>query len=132
MKVFLDTNVLVSAAATRGICADVLREVFAFHELFISKQVLSELRRVLQVKFGATQDVIDEFVWILEQDSVISEPVHIPIIKLKDKDDPAIVGAAVAGGAEVLVTGDKELLALDRIADLEIFSPRQFWEKLKA
>ena len=34
MKVFLDTNVLASAAATRGLCADVLREVFASHRPF--------------------------------------------------------------------------------------------------
>ncbi len=40
MKVFLDTNVLASAAVTRGLCSDVLREVFASHDLFISEQVL--------------------------------------------------------------------------------------------
>jgi predicted nucleic acid-binding protein len=32
----------------------------------------------------------------------------------------------------VLVTGDKELLELGDIEGLEILSPRQFWEKLKA
>jgi len=36
VKVFLDTNILVSATATRGLCADVLREVLASHQLIVS------------------------------------------------------------------------------------------------
>lgn len=132
MKVFLDTNVLASAAATRGLCVDVLREVFASHELFISEQVLTELRRVLRLKFGVGQDLIDDFIWLLEQDSVPAQPAQLPRIELNDRDDLAIVGAAFTAGVEVLVTGDKELLDLGRIVNLEILSPRQFWERLKA
>ena len=132
MKVFLDTNVLASAAATRGLCADVLREIFASHELFISDQVLAELRRVLRLKFGVVQDLIDDFISLLEQDSISAQPAQLPRIELKDRDDLAIMGAAIAAGAEVLVTGDNELLDLSRIANLEILSPRQFWERLKA
>jgi putative PIN family toxin of toxin-antitoxin system len=132
MKVFLDTNVLASAAATRGLCADVLREVFSSHELFISDQVIAELRRVLRLKFGVGQDLIDDFISLIEQDSSSAQPAQLPRIELKDRDDLAIVGAAITAGAEVLVTGDKELLDLNRIANLEILSPRQFWERLKA
>jgi putative PIN family toxin of toxin-antitoxin system len=132
MKVFLDTNVLVSAAATRGLCADVLRQVLASHQLFISQQVLNELKSVLRFKFGVDQDLIYDFVWLLQQDTVLAEPSHIPRVELQDKDDLVILGAAIAAGAEVLVTGDKELLDLGHIENLEILSPRQFWEKLKA
>jgi len=132
MKVFLDTNVLASAAATRGLCSDVLREVFASHELFISDQVLAELKSVLGLKFGVGQDLIDDFIWLIEQDSFPAQPAQLPRIELKDRDDLAILGAAITAGVEVLVTGDKELLDLNRIDNLEILSPRQFWERLKA
>ena len=132
MKVFLDTNVLASAAATRGLCADVLRQVFASHQLFISVQVLNELNSVLRFKFGVGQDLIDDFIWLLQQDTVLAQPVQFPRVELQDKDDLPILGAAIAAGAEVLVTGDKELLELGHIKDLEILSPRQFWEKLRA
>ena len=132
MKVFLDTNVLASAAATRGLCADVLREVFASHDLLISEQVLSELKRVLKSKFGLTQDLIDDFTWLLHQDTILAQPTEFPGVDLQDKDDLPILRAAIAGGAEVLVTGDRELLGLGRIEDLEILSPREFWEKLKS
>ncbi len=132
MKVFLDTNVLASAAATRGLCADVLREVFASHELFISDQVLIELRRVLQLKFGVSQELIDEFIELLERDSNSAQPGQPPSIELKDSDDLTILGGAISAGAKVLVTGDQELLELSRVSKLQVISPRQFWEKLKA
>ena len=132
MRVFLDTNVLASAAATRGLCADVLREVFASHDLFVSEQVLNELKRVLKFKFGLAQDLIDDFLWLLHQDTVLAQPAALPRVKLQDKDDLTILGAAIAAGAEVLITGDRELLDLGHIEDLDILSPRQFWEKLKA
>lgn len=131
MKVFLDTNVLVSAVATRGLCADVLREVLAAHDLIISRQVLDEVRRVLQTKFGATQDVIDDFVHLLQQDAILAGPGRIPDVELRDRADRLILGAAVASGADVLVTGDNELLELGAFEGVEIISPRQFWTRLR-
>jgi len=132
MKIFLDTNVLASAAATRGLCADVLREVFASHNLFLSEQVLTELGRVLKLKFGVGQDLIDDFIWLLRQDSVLAQPSQVPRVRLQDKDDLTILAAAITAGAEVLITGDKELLDLGRVENLKILAPRQFWEELKA
>jgi len=131
MKVFLDTNVLASAAATRGLCSDVLRQVLAAHQLFISQQVLKELKNVLRFKFGVDQDLIHDFVCLIQQDAFLAEPSLIPGVELQDKDDLPILGAAIAAGADVFVTGDKELLDLGHIEKLEILSPRQFWEKLK-
>ena len=78
------------------------------------------------------QDLIDDFIWLLQQDTVLAQPAELPRVELQDKDDLPILGAAIAAGAEVLVTGDKELLDLGHIEDLEILSPRQFWEKLRA
>ena len=43
MKVCLDTNVLVAAFATRGLCADVLRTVLVDHELVMGEVLLEEL-----------------------------------------------------------------------------------------
>lgn len=47
MRVFLDTNVLVAAFATRGFCEDVLRITLAEHELVVGETVLTELERIL-------------------------------------------------------------------------------------
>ena len=47
MRVFLDTNVIVSGFATRGLSSDVVRLLMAEHELLTSEVVLEETRRVL-------------------------------------------------------------------------------------
>jgi putative PIN family toxin of toxin-antitoxin system len=128
----VDTNVLVSAAATRGLCADVLREVLASHELLTSAEVLSELKRVLRTKFGVAQDLIDDFISLIQQDTVLAEPGLPPPVEITDRDDLPVLSAAISGKADVFVTGDKELLDLTEIEGLAIISPRQFWDKLKA
>ncbi len=132
MRVFLDTNVLASAAATRGLCSDVLREVLASHELLTSTQVLSELKRVLGTKFGVAQDLINDFISLMRQDTALAEPGQLPTVEIEDQDDLLILSAAISAGAAVFVTGDKELLDIGQIENLAILSPRQFWEKLKA
>ena len=132
MRVFLDTNVLASAAATRGLCADVLREVLTSHELLISAQVLKELDRVLATKFGVVHDLIDDFIQLMRQDTVLAHPGQLPKVKIKDQDDLPILSAAISAKAEIFVTGDKEILDIGQIENLTILSPRQFWEKLKA
>jgi predicted nucleic acid-binding protein len=50
LRVFLDTNVLVSSFTTRGICADVVTVVVAEHQLVLGETVLVELTRVLAEK----------------------------------------------------------------------------------
>ena len=130
MKVLLDTNVLASAAVTRGLCADVLREVLAEHELVVCPQILTELRRILRGKFGMPKELIENFVELFQQDTNCVHPTELPIVKLKDKDDLGILAAATSGGAQIIVTGDRELQALGRFSGIEIVSPRQFWEQL--
>ena len=61
MKVFLDTNVLVSAVATRGLCADVLRETLVSHQLVISTPLIAELKNILHTKIRIPQEIISEF-----------------------------------------------------------------------
>jgi predicted nucleic acid-binding protein len=92
VRVFLDTNVLASAAATRGLCADVLREVLTSHELLTSAQVLSELKRVLETKFGVAKDLIDDFISLMRQDTVFAHPGPLPKVEIEDQDDLPPIG----------------------------------------
>ena len=132
MRVFLDTNVLVSAVATRGLCADALREVLVSHQLVISSPLLNELSNILHSKFGIPFNVITEFIEMLNQDVILSEQTESAVIDIQDQDDVIILSTALSGGAELVVTGDKEILALGKIQHMEIVSPRKFWEILRA
>ena len=60
MRIHFDTNVLVSAFATRGLCADLLYAVLAEHQLIVGEAVLGELVDVLERKIGLPSDVLEQ------------------------------------------------------------------------
>lgn len=131
MRVALDTNVMVSAVATRGLCADVLNLVLAEHELIIGEAVLTELRRVLAERIRVPSKTVDEVVSLLRQEAEVVERADSFPVKIRDKDDLAVLSEAIAGSAEALVTGDRDLLELKEDLPLRILSPRAFWEQLR-
>ena len=130
MRIFLDTNVLVSAVATRGICPDVLRETLTSHHLVISDPLLIELQTVLQSKFDLPDNLSLEFTGLLKQDAIVSGSSVDLDLDTQDTDDILILSTAINGDAEIFVTGDKELLKLGKVQHLDIISPRTFWELL--
>lgn len=132
MKVFLDTNVLVSAFTTRGMCADLLRLVLAEHELLSGEIVLEELRRVLQERFRLPTAVMAGIEELLRsQARIVPRPAAPATTGVADPDDEWIVASALAGKADVLVTGDKILIAIQKAAGMPILSPRAFWQRVK-
>ena len=131
MKVFLDTNVLVSAMATRGLCADVLREVLTSHQLVVSVPLFNELKRVLRQKLQIPRELIDNAIEVLQQDAHFATPSKLSGVNIRDKDDLIILSSALNGNADLLVTGDKELLGLFKIEGMEIVSPRGFWKRMR-
>ena len=128
MRVFLDTNVLVSAFATRGMCADVLRLVLAEHTLVTGDVVVRELDRVLRSRIRLPRPKVDAIVAFLREHEVVPKPAKPSSLNLRDEDDRWVLASAVAGAAEVLVTGDSDLLDMAALAPLEIVNPRGFWE----
>ena len=132
MRVLLDTNVIISAVTTRGLCADVFRAVLADHELVTCSQLLQEVRRILSTKFSLSEELIFEYLELINQDAFITEPNDLPNVQITDKDDVEIIGAAIVGEADVFVTGDRELHGIKSIRKVRIMSPRAFWEELKA
>lgn len=128
MRVFLDTNVIVSAFTTRGLCADLFRFVLAEHELIAAEVVLTELERVLLTRFGVSADTVAAILELLRNYPVIPKPEATPEIAVRDPDDTWVLASALIGKAEVLVTGDQDLLSLGNDIGLVIASPRKFWE----
>jgi uncharacterized protein len=132
MKVLLDTNVIVSAVTTRGLCADIFRAVLADHELVTCTKVLQEVARILHSKFSVPDSLISEYLELIAQDAILAEAKEVPTVQIKDLDDIEIIGAAISGKADVMVTGDRELQDIKPMRKLRIVSPRAFWEELKA
>ena len=132
MRVFLDTNVLVSAVATRGLCADVLHACLTHHHLVVGVTVLEELRSVLGKKLGVPEELIGEMEAFLRREGEVVDQAPPLTLELADPADAPVLAEAVAGKAEVFVTGDAELVALGPEAPVPTLTPRQFWERLRS
>ena len=129
MRIFLDTNVLASALTTRGLCAELFEVVLQSHDLLISEAVFRELQRILPEKLGQTEAITNGFIALLRTEGQVIAAEH-SLPKLPDPDDEAILAAALAGNANVFVTGDKALLNLESVEGLPIITPRGLWESL--
>lgn len=132
MRVFLDTNVLVAAFATRGFCFDILQFVLAEHQLLVGETVLEELERTLAGKLLMPAPRVAEVVGFVREHSDVVAPVEPARWPRVDPDDRWIVAAALVGEADVVVTGDKDLLGAGAPAALRIETPRGFWEMLRS
>ncbi|PYJ22787.1 MAG: putative toxin-antitoxin system toxin component, PIN family [Verrucomicrobia bacterium] len=129
MRVVFDTNVLYSAFAAKGFCEEVLDEAAGDCVTIWSNPLKQELELLLarRHKIGpATKAALAAYADLCE----FVEPLPLPARVCRDKDDDIVLATAVAGKANVIVTGDDDLLALKKFRDIRILSPRQFLEFL--
>lgn len=132
MRVFLDTNVLVSAiASTSGLCAEILRQILLSYQLIISAPLINELENILKTKLKLPDKETTDFLEFLMRSAVQAKTFTLEDIEINDTDDIIIISSALGGKADYFVTGDKELLAIERIHSMRIISPRKFWETFK-
>lgn len=125
-RVCLDSNVLVAAFASRGLCADLLRLVISEYHLVVPEVVAEEVRRVLDKKLKLTPAVLSSVDAVLERCEIIPkgpEPSPVPV---RDPDDELVLAGALAGSADILVSGDADLLSIAAQSPIPILSPRAF------
>ncbi|MBS1226585.1 MAG: PilT protein domain protein [Candidatus Aminicenantes bacterium] len=130
MRVVFDTNVLVAAFAADGLCAKLLRRANRREfSLVLCPVILEEFERVLKRKLGATAGEIRNAIALLAEISTVAgkDPTPAPAARLvRDPDDDLILACATAARAEILVTGDKDLLDVGRHRHTRIVDPRAF------
>lgn len=130
MKIFLDTNVLASSIATRGLCAELVETIIDEHELLTCEPVLQELERILADKFNLPDPLIKSFIALVRSQGTVIGTQKQSAVQFKDADDVPILACATVSGADVFVTGDKALLDFGAIGEIPILSPREVWLKL--
>ncbi len=130
MRVVLDPNVLLAAFGTRGLCEDLYAACLEGHEIVASEHILGELRRHLTRAFRMPARQADEIVAFVREHSELVAPVKVPATACRDPDDLPILGTAVAARADVLVTGDRDLLELKSHGGIPIVTPRECHERL--
>jgi hypothetical protein len=133
MKIICDTNVLLSGFLFGGHCRQIIVRVSeGKDDGFISSSLLAELEGVLvRPKFGLEAAQIAAIIDLVRQTFVLVSPVESVQIVEKDPDDDAVLEAALAAGAEVVVSGDSHLLDLKGFRGIQIVSPASFLDEIR-
>ena len=127
MKLVVDTNVLVAGLAGEGFCRDIVKRRLLAFELFTSQILLNELNDKLRRKFNLNPDDLP-LLKIYAAEATIVKPKPLPESVCRDPDDDEVLATALAAKAEMILTGDKDLLVLKEFQGVLIISPRQFVE----
>jgi uncharacterized protein len=132
IRAVLDTNTIVSGLGWGGHPGAVLDAALAGHfELVTTPILLGELRRVLtypklQVVIGDADELID----LLALAAIVVTPTEA-VELVRDPDDDRLIEAALAAHADLIVTGDQDLLTLGHVNQIQILTPREFLEVLQ-
>ena len=127
MRAVFDTNIYVSAFAIPGGRAEaaLLKAVEGEVRLVISKPIIHELLDVLARKFGRDAEELARVAVFLAELAEVVQPRR-KIEMLSDDTDNRILECAIAGRAEVIVTGDRAMLKLGEYQGVRIMTLRGF------
>ncbi len=129
MRVLLDTNVIFSAFATRGLAQAVFELCLERHTIIISEGILSELAVHLGKKLRMPNGNVQMITDYLRESCFLGEETSIENGACRDDKDIPILGLAKKMRPDFIITGDMDLLVLRRYLNTSIVTPRGFWEK---
>lgn len=138
MRILLDTNILISGLISRKGPPGILLRAWLFEfrfELVSSEEQIAELRRALGyehlqrvIEPGQARDVVDN----LDSRAIVA--TALPTLDVSpDPDDNVILATAIAGEADLVVTGDKhDMLFLGDVQGIPIITARDAIDRLEA
>jgi putative PIN family toxin of toxin-antitoxin system len=129
MRVVFDTNIFISSLVIPGSQAEraVSRIIEGRDELVISKDIIKEVLSVLSLKFGREREALSHVAVVLLDLGELVKP-NQRLRVLSDEPDNRILECAVFGKADLIVTGDKEMLRLKEYMGIKITSLRDYLE----
>jgi putative PIN family toxin of toxin-antitoxin system len=130
LTVTADTNVYISALQFDGRPDQLLRLARqGLVRLAVSEAILAEVRRVLGDKFRRAPEEVAEADRLIRGFAELVAPTRRLAVVAADPDDDRILECAVAAGAQVIVSGDKDLLHRGRFEGIEIVTVAAFLER---
>jgi putative PIN family toxin of toxin-antitoxin system len=128
VRALFDTNVLLAAFLTEGVCEKLLTRARKRHfDLITCPFILQEFERILAKKFSATKSERETALALIsDAASDIVHPSAIPAGACRDSDDDNVLACAMEAAAEYLITGDKDLLHMRTYKGIRILTPRDF------
>lgn len=132
MKVVLDCNVLISAGLNAGVCREVLTAVQRSHQCVLSAEILREYVTVARrPRFARAGETLMRLIQVVSVNAAFVAP-ETAAASLPDPKDQAYLDAALAGGADAIITGNKKHFPDAACRGVRILSPREFLELTQA
>jgi len=129
VKVVFDTNIFISAFVIPNSKAEqaIIKIIEGSDTLLLSKEIMGEILSVLSIKFHRDREAISHVAFYLSDLARMIKPTR-KIRLFKDDPDNRILECAVSGRADVIVTGDKEILKLGEYERIKIISLKDYLE----
>ena len=129
MRLFLDSNVLVSGIVFSGAERWILLATFrGEHTFVISQDVQREVLEVIQQKFPRRREEAKEVLALLRVEIVPGgayERHSRDFPGLRDPKDAHVLAAAIVSRCDAVVTGDRDLVVLGEVEGVKILRPIQ-------
>lgn len=129
LRILIDTNIYISAVLFQGkprnVVQDLIEEKFIG---YISSEILKEIEDTLfKPKFGLKGEFIQLVISEIRDINKIIKNVPIKdYLNLRDRNDYHILESAFSANVDFLITGDKDLLSLEKIPNFRIISPDEY------
>jgi hypothetical protein len=132
MRLVLDVNVWISGLLWQGVPRQIIDLARSGAlTIFVSEPILSELEEVLvrskfQSKMRSLGVSSQNLLSLVRQLSQVCVPVEVNVPNLRDPDDAVILGTAISAKAMLVVSGDLDLLVLEKFVGIAILTPSKF------
>ena len=127
MRVVFDSNVLVAAFATHGVCSEIFEHCLKNTTILCGDFIAGEVERILVDKVKIPAKKTSEIIHYIRNQSQWIMPERVTVENLRDPKEHMIIATALSGQADYLITGDKDMLVLKKIKRTLIISPREYW-----
>ena len=125
--VVLDTNIFISAVFWEGKPYRIVNKAINQEIIvFISNEIIKEIRKVLARDFSLEKQEIDSIIDAVAYFTNFIEPKEKVKAVKEDPDDDRIIGCALACNAQFIVSSDNHLLKLKNFRNIKIVSPEEF------
>jgi putative PIN family toxin of toxin-antitoxin system len=131
MRIVLDSNIYISAALSVGGQPSAILKLAeeSALDIFITDSIIDEIERMLKEKLGWSQSKTSLWTRYIRSLTDRVQP-HQNVQDCRDPDDNHILECALEADAEIIMTGDHDLLELHPYRGINILTPRQFIESL--
>jgi uncharacterized protein len=130
LKIILDSNVVVAAFASHGLCQALFEYCPENHQIIVSQEILVEVERLLIKKIKLPIELVETQISFIRAHSEVCIPLVLDSPVCRDPNDDHLLGLALGHNIPYLVTGDKDLLVIKNFHNTAIVAPREFWFKM--